>query len=244
VTLCDGRGIHDISASELVLAMILASMKRLPLYRDLQGKHQWKGFATAGDGFLTEPGAARGQYTILAEDLAGKTVLIVGYGSIGEAIEARLAPFGVSVLRVARSAREGPRVHAVSEMDALIPEADVVVLIVPLTDETRGMFGEKQMRAMRPGALLVNAARGPVVDTNALVQVLEERRIRAAVDVTDPEPLPEDHPLWSAPNCLITPHIGGSTPEFIYRAFRFAAQQVRRFAAGEPLENVVTEAGY
>jgi len=244
VTLCDGRGIHDISASELVLAMILASMKRLPLYRDLQGKHQWKGFATVTDGFLTEQGAARGQYTILAEDLAGKTVLIVGYGSIGAAIEARLAPFGVSVLRVARSVRETPRVHAVTEMDALIPEADVVVLIVPLTDDTRGMFGEKQMRAMRPGALLVNAARGPVVDTNALVQLLEERRIRAAVDVTDPEPLPEDHPLWSAPNCLITPHIGGSTPEFIYRAFRFAAQQVRRFAAGEPLENVVTQAGY
>jgi phosphoglycerate dehydrogenase-like enzyme len=244
VTLCDGRGIHDISASEWVLAAILSSTKRIPLYRDLQAKHQWKGFATVTDGFLTESGAARGQYTILAEDLAGKTVLIVGYGSIGAAIEARLNPFGVSVLRIARTPRENPRVSPVSALDALLPEADIVVLIVPLTAQTRDMFGEKQMKRMKQGALLVNAARGPVVDTDALVRALEETRIRAAVDVTDPEPLPEDHPLWSAPNCLITPHIGGSTPEFIYRAFRFAGQQVRRFAAGEPLENVVTEAGY
>jgi phosphoglycerate dehydrogenase-like enzyme len=244
VTLCDGRGIHDISASELVLSMILATMKRIPLYRDLQAKHQWRGFATVTDGFLNEPGVARGQYTVLGEDLSGKTVLIVGYGSIGAAIEARLNPFGVSVMRVARTPRENPPVSPVSALDGLLPKADIVVLIVPLTDQTRGMFGEKQMQQMKPGALLVNAARGPVVVTDALVQALQEKRIRAAVDVTDPEPLPEDHPLWSAPNCLITPHIGGSTPEFIYRAFRFAGQQVRRFAAGEPLENVVTEAGY
>jgi phosphoglycerate dehydrogenase-like enzyme len=244
VTLCDGRGIHDISASEWVLAAIMATMKRIPLYRDLQGKHQWRGFATVTDGFLSEPGPARGQYTILAEDISGRTVLIVGYGSIGAAIEARLNPFGVSVLRVARTARANPLVSAVSELDTLIPQADIVVLIVPLTDETRGLFGERQMILMKPGALLVNAARGPVVVTDALVKALQERRIQAAVDVTDPEPLPENHPLWSAPNCLITPHIGGSTPEFIFRAFRFAAQQVRRFEAGEPLENVVTEAGY
>ena len=244
VTLCDGRGIHDISASELVLAMILAVMKRLPLYRDLQAKHQWRGFATVIDGFLSEPGPARGQYTVLAEDLSGKTVLIVGYGSIGAAIEARLNPFGVSVLRVARSARDVPKVSPASEMEALIPQADIVVLIVPLTPETRGLFGERQMSLMKPGALLVNAARGPVVDTDALITALQEQRIWAAVDVTDPEPLPEDHPLWSAPNCLITPHIGGSTPEFIHRAFRFAAQQVRRFGSGEPLENVVMEEGY
>jgi len=171
-------------------------------------------------------------------------VLIVGYGSIGAAIEARLTPFGVTVLRVARSARETPKVSAVSEMHSLLPLADVVVLIVPLTEETRGLIGAVELARMKHGALLVNAARGPVVVTDALVEALEQLRIRAAVDVTDPEPLPTDHPLWSAPNCLITPHIGGSTPEFIYRAFRFGAQQVRRFTVGEPLENVVTEAGY
>jgi phosphoglycerate dehydrogenase-like enzyme len=139
VTLCDGRGIHDISASEWVLAAILATMKRIPLYRDLQAKHQWKGFATVTDGFLAEPGVARGQYTILAEDLAGKTVLIVGYGSIGAAIESRLTPFGVAVLRVARTPRTDPLVSPVSALDALLPEADIVVLIVPLTDDSRNV---------------------------------------------------------------------------------------------------------
>lgn len=244
VVLCDGRGIHDISASEWVMAAIMATMKRLPLYRDLQNQQRWRGFATASDGFLNEQGVARGQYTVLGEDLAGKTVLIVGYGSIGAAIEARLAPFGVDVLRVARNAREQPKVSAIGELRDLLPLADIVVLIVPLTEATRGMFGATEIARMRPGALLVNAARGPVVATDALVAALNEQRVRAVVDVTDPEPLPADHPLWSAPNCLITPHIGGSTPEFIHRAFRFAAAQVRRFAAGEPLENVVGEAGY
>ena len=244
VTLCDGRGIHDISASEWVMAAILATMKRIPLYRDLQNKGQWRGFATVTDGFLSEMGAQRGQYTVLAEDLAGKTVLIVGYGSIGAAIEARLIPFGVTVLRVARTPRDQPKVSPVADLHALIPLADIVVLIVPLTDATRGLMGAAEIALMKRGALLVNAARGPVVVTDALVEALEQQRIRAVVDVTDPEPLPAGHPLWSAPNCLITPHIGGSTPEFIYRAFRFGAQQVRRFIAGEPLENVVTEAGY
>jgi phosphoglycerate dehydrogenase-like enzyme len=244
VTLCDGRGIHDISASEWVLAAILASLKRFPLYRDLQSKQQWKGFATVTDGFLGEGGAARGQYTVLGEDLAGKTVLIVGYGSIGEAIEARLAPFGVTILRVARSARQQPKVSPVADLHQLLPQADVVVLIVPLTDATRGLVGSPEIALLKPGALLVNAARGPVVVTEALQKALQDGKIRAALDVTDPEPLPAGHPLWSAPNCLITPHIGGSTPEFIYRAFRFGAAQVRRFVAGEKLENVVTDAGY
>jgi len=244
VTLCDGRGIHDISASEWVLAAIMATMKRIPLYRDLQKTEQWKGFATVTDNFLTEPGPARGQYTVLAEDLSGKTVLIVGYGSIGEAIEARLRPFGVNILRVARNAREEPKVSRVAELHDLLPHADIVVLIVPLTEATRGLIGAREIALMKRGALLVNAARGPVVVTDALVEALVEQKIRAAVDVTDPEPLPAGHPLWSEPNLLITPHIGGSTPEFIFRAFRFGAEQVRRFIAGDALQNVVTDAGY
>ena len=244
IVLCDGRGIHDISASEWVMAAIMATMKWLPLYRDLQNKQQWKGFATVTDGFLGEDGPSKGQYKVLAEDLSGKTVLIVGYGSIGEAIEARLTPFGVFILRVARGARPQPPVSAISDLHALLPHADIVVLIVPLTDATRGLFGAPEIALMKHGALLVNAARGPVVVTDALVAALQEHRIRAAVDVTDPEPLPPGHPLWTAPNCLITPHIGGSTPEFIHRAFHFAAAQVQRFVAGEPLQNMVTEAGY
>jgi phosphoglycerate dehydrogenase-like enzyme len=106
------------------------------------------------------------------------------------------------------------------------------------------MIGAKELALMKPGALLVNAARGPVVVTEALVEALEQNRIQAVLDVTDPEPLPVGHPLWSAPNCMITPHIGGSTPEFIYRAFRFGAEQVRRFLNGQPLENIVSDAGY
>ena len=178
-------------------------------------QQQWRGFATVTDGFLSEPGPARGQYTVLAEDLAGKTVLIVGYGSIGAAIEARLAPFGVTVLRVARTARVEPKVHPVSATAWPAAAgghrgADRAADGCDARADRRGGVG-----LMKRGALLVNAARGPVVDTDALVAALSEQRIRAAVDVTDPEPLPADHPLWRAPNCLITPHIGGSTPEFI-----------------------------
>jgi phosphoglycerate dehydrogenase-like enzyme len=244
VVLCDGRGIHDISTSEWVLTAILSSLKRFPTYRDMQTKQMWKGQASVKDGFLNESGPQVGVHRVLGEDLADKTVLIVGYGSIGAAVEARLKPFGVKVLRVARSARSEPEVSAVSDLRRLIPEADIVVAILPLTAETQGLFGAAELGLMKRGALLVNAARGPVVVTNALVAALEEHRIRAALDVTDPEPLPEGHPLWTAPNCLITPHIAGSTPEFVHRAFRFGAEQVRRFIAGETLENVVTDAGY
>jgi phosphoglycerate dehydrogenase-like enzyme len=244
VVLCDGRGIHDISTSEWVLTAILSSLKRFPTYRDMQTKQVWQGQAAVSDEFLNESGPQVGVYRVLGEDLADKTVLIVGYGSIGAAIEARLKPFGVKVLRVARSAKREPEVSAVSDLRKLIPEADIVVAILPLTLETRGLFGAGELGLMKRGALLVNAARGPIVVTDALLAALEEHRIRAALDVTDPEPLPEGHPLWAAPNCLITPHVGGSTPDFIHRAFRFAAAQVRRFIAGETLENVVTDAGY
>lgn len=244
VTLCDGRGVHDISASEWVVGAILGTMKRFPLYRDLQNAQEWRGFARPDDTLHQEPGLARGLYRVLAEDLAGKHVLIVGYGSIGEAIERRLQPFEVTIQRIARTPRGEPEVRPTGDLHALLPVADVVVLIVPLTAETRGMIGSRELALMKPGALLVNAARGPVVVTDDLVQALNAGHIRAALDVTDPEPLPVGHPLWSAPNCMITPHIGGSTPEFIRRAFRFGAKQVERFAHGEPLQNVVGEAGY
>ena len=258
VTLCDGRGIHDISASEWVLTAILASLKRFPLYRDLQRRGQWDGQASVEEDFLREPGAQLGQYRILGDDLAGKTVLILGYGSIGTAIEARLAPFGVHLLRVARTPRispptpgqpsiptDSPRtVHPVADLHHLLPQADILVITVPLTESTRNLIGAAELALLKPGALLVNAARGPIVSTTALLDALTRHRIRAALDVTDPEPLPPAHPLWSAPNCLITPHVGGSTPEFIHRAFRFGAAQVRRYLAGQPLENIVNESGY
>lgn len=244
VVLCDGRGLHDISASEWVLAAILTALKRFPYYRDMQLREEWRGQASFRDGFMNVNGATVGQYAVLGDDLAGKSALIVGYGSIGAAIEARLAPFGVKVLRVARTPREEPAVFAVSELHRLLPQADIVVAIVPLTPETRGLIGETEIALMKHGALLVNAARGPVVVTDALTAALEENRIHAVLDVTDPEPLPAGHPLWLAPNCMITPHVGGSTPEFIHRAFRFGAEQVGRLIAGEELKNVVSDAGY
>ena len=244
VVLCDGRGIHDISASEWVLGAILASLKRFPLYRDMQLRQEWKGQAAERGGFLGETGVQVGLYKVLGEDLAGKTVLIVGYGSIGAAIEARLAPFGVKDSAGGTECADGAGGVCCGRVAATVAGGGCGGGIVPLTEETRGLIGAEEIGLMKRGALLVNAARGPVVVTDALVEALTQHRIRAALDVTDPEPLPAGHPLWLAPNCMITPHVGGSTPEFIHRAFRFGAAQVRRYLDGEPLENVVLDAGY
>jgi phosphoglycerate dehydrogenase-like enzyme len=244
IVLCDGRGIHDTSTSEYVLAAILASLKRFPVYRDRQLRQEWRSLEKTGDELLDSGGDNTSLYRVLQDDLSGKTVLIVGFGSIGAAIERRLKAFDVNVLRLARTARAEPVVHPVSALRELLPQADVVVLIVPMTQETKGLIGAEELALMKHGALLVNASRGPVVVTDALVAALEEERIRAVLDVMDPEPLPIGHPLWTAPNCFITPHIGGATPLFIRRGFRLAAEQVRRFAAGEPLDNVVKEDGY
>ncbi len=169
-------------------------------------------------------------------------MLLVGYGSIGKEIERFLFPFNVNLVRIARRARTEPLVHAVSELERLLPQAEVVILILPLTEESRGLIGSRQLGLMRQGALLVNAARGPVVQTDALVEALNTGRIRAALDVTDPEPLPAGHPLWSCPNLLLTPHVGGSSPQFAPRAIKTAEDELRRYIAGEPLSNVVQAA--
>jgi phosphoglycerate dehydrogenase-like enzyme len=178
----------------------------------------------------------------MLEELTGKTVMLVGYGSIGKEIERMLEPFRVNLIRVARTPRDHPRVHAVSELDGLLPKAQVVVLILPSTAETRWLINAPQFALMQQGTLLVNAARGPIVNTDALVEALSSGRIRAALDVTDPEPLPDGHPLWKCPNLLITPHVGGSSPEFARRALQVAADELRRYMAGEPLLNVVQAA--
>jgi phosphoglycerate dehydrogenase-like enzyme len=164
-------------------------------------------------------------------------VLLVGYGAIGEAIEARLRPFEVEVVRVARRGRDG--VHPIAELPRLLPDADVVILIVPLTAETRGLVDADFLARMKDGALLVNVARGPVVDTDALLAELTSGRLSAAVDVTDPEPLPADHPLWDAPNLLVSPHVGGASSAMWPRAHRLVRDQLHRFADGEPLANVM-----
>ncbi len=239
VTLCDARGMHNISTAEWTVAAILNSLKYFPLYGVLQQAHDWRGRIQADEHYRTiYPSAKTSFPPILQEELYGKQVLIVGYGSIGRSIEERLLPFGVDITRVARSARLG--VEPVSRLIDLLPAADIIVLIVPQTPETTNLIGPTEFARMKQGALLVNAARGPVVDTDALLTALNAQKIRAALDVTDPEPLPPDHPLWSAPNVFITPHVAASSPMLIPRAIGFAAQQVARYIKGEPLQNIVT----
>ncbi len=238
-TLLNARGVHDASTAEWAVTAILASLKWLPLYQTLQQEGRWVAPAAAEGywaGIHGSPPAAPSP--VLVEELAGKTVLIVGYGAIGKAIEARLLPFEPGrILRVARTAREG--VHAIGELDRLLPEADVVVLIVPMTEETRHLISAPQIAIMRQGALLINAARGGIVDPDALLAALQARRIRAALDVTDPEPLPAGHPLWQAPNLLLTPHIAGSVPDAIDRVFRFLGRQAQHLVDGEEPENII-----
>jgi phosphoglycerate dehydrogenase-like enzyme len=243
VTICNARGAHNISTAEWTVASILAMLKYFPLYLDIQHSGRWKRRFEASAHYASVTGDSRPLYPpVMLEELTGKTVLLVGYGSIGREIERMLEPFNVDLLRVARSARTSPQVYAVNDLDTLLPRAQVVILILPSTSESYKLIGANQLALMPQGALLVNAARGPIVDTDALVAALNEGRIRAALDVTDPEPLPDGHPLWSCPNLLLTPHVGGSSPQFAARSLRIAAEELRRYMDGEPLENVVQAA--
>lgn len=240
VTICKAHGAHNISTAEWTVSSILAMLKHFPFYLEVQRSGQWKRRFESPALYAAMTGDQRPLYPpVLLEELTGKTVLLVGHGAIGKEIERMLAPFGVNLLRVARTARTDPAVHAVAELDLLLPQAEIVVLILPLTAESRHLIGARQLALMPQGALLVNAARGPIVDTDALVKALDAGRIRAALDVTDPEPLPEGHPLWTCPNVLITPHIAGSSPQFAPRSLKTAADELRRYIAGEPLRNVV-----
>ncbi|KAB8193688.1 phosphoglycerate dehydrogenase [Nonomuraea phyllanthi] len=220
VVLCNARGVHDAGTAEWAVGAMIAVLREFPGFVDAQRQGAWTYHHTGV--------------------LADSTVLIVGYGSIGAALERRLDGFEVEAVRVARSARDG--VHAMDDLPKLLPEADVVVLLVPATTATAGMVDAAFLARMKDGAVLVNAARGGVVDTEALIAELKTGRIRAALDVTAPEPLPEGHPLWSAPGVLITPHIAGSTPASGRRTLRLIRAQLLRHLADEPLVNVITDA--
>jgi len=224
VTLCNAAGLHDTSTAELAIALALASGRHLDDFARNQTAGAWR----------FEWGRA----------LADQRVLIIGYGHIGQAIERRLDGFEVaSVTRVARHARTGPpQVRPIDELHRLLPQADVTFLIAPHTPQTEGMIGAAELALLPDGALLVNVARGRLVDTDALVAELETGRIRAALDVTDPEPLPPDHPLWRQAGVLISPHVGGASTAFFPRADRLIAAQLNRFMAGQPLENIVKPA--
>jgi phosphoglycerate dehydrogenase-like enzyme len=217
VLLCNARGAHTPSTAEWVVTATLAAQRGIPFFVREQAAGRWS------------PGTH--------SSLVGARVLMVGAGDIGRAIGRMLAGFDVDLTYVARTARDG--VHATTELPGLLPHADVVVVIVPVTPETTGMVDAGFLAAMRDGALLVNAARGVVVDTDALLAELGTGRLRAALDVTDPEPLPGGHPLWSAPGLLLTPHVAGAVPDTEDRAAAVVTDQVRRILAGTPLVNVV-----
>jgi len=217
VQLANARGVHDASTAELAVALILASQRELD--RDARA------MTTAS--WLSGPTRA----------LADSTVLIVGAGSIGEALARRLTGFECEVVKVASRARTG--VHGIDELPALLPAADIVVLLVPLTPQTQGLLGATEFALCKPGALIVNVARGKVVDTDALVDACRSGRVRAALDVTDPEPLPPDHPLWTTPGVLISPHRGGASAAFLPRARALVAGQVARVVAGEAPDHVI-----
>jgi phosphoglycerate dehydrogenase-like enzyme len=218
VTLCNAGGLHDTSTAELAVALMLAARRGLPDFVRGQDAGQWRHRRW--------------------ESLADATVLIVGYGGIGAAVERRLAGFEVEVRKVARRPRAG--VAGLDALPELLPRADVVVICVPLTEHTQGMVDARFLARMRDGGLLVNVARGAVVETAALVPEVLAGRLRAALDVTEPEPLPPGHPLWTAPGVLLTPHVGGDSTAFLPRARRLIVDQLRRLAAGQPPHHVVT----
>jgi phosphoglycerate dehydrogenase-like enzyme len=217
-TLCNGHGLgHEEGTAELALALILASLRQIPRFAAEQSRRVWSHIRT--------------------ESLDGKRVLLVGYGQIGMAIERRLLPFGVTVSRVSRTARPG--VSGLPVLAGLAAAADIVVVCIALHQATRGLINATVLAALPDNALVVNVARGPVVDADSLASELASGRLRAALDVTDPEPLPAARPEWTMPNVLITPHIGGDTTAFAARAPAFVADQAARHLAGDTLQHVV-----
>ncbi|GAA3170073.1 MULTISPECIES: 2-hydroxyacid dehydrogenase [Streptomyces] len=223
VALHNGRGLHDASTAEHALGLILAAQRELPRWVADQGAGRWAPHFT--------------------RSLADSRVAIVGYGSIGEALERRLLACEAEVVKVARRARPEHGVHAVEELPALLPDVDIAVLTLPETPATTGLFGARELAALPDSALVVNVGRGRTLDTAALLAEATAGRLRAALDVTDPEPLPGDHPLRRAPGVLLTPHIGGGAASFRPRAERLIVEQVRRWAAGEELLNPVAAQG-
>lgn len=218
VTLCNAAGVHDASTAELAVGLTIASLRGFPGFLRAQDEGVW----------------LHGRHDALAD----RRVVVLGAGSVGTAIAERLAPFEIDLQLVARTARHG--VHGLDELPGLLHTADVVILAVPYSPTTHHLVDARFLAALPDAALVVNVARGAVVDTDALVSELRAGRLRAALDVTDPEPLPRDHPLWRAPNVLITPHVGGDTSAFLPRAWSLLQAQLDRFATAQPLANIVS----
>ncbi|WP_410635919.1 2-hydroxyacid dehydrogenase [Amycolatopsis sp. cmx-4-83] len=219
VRLANGRGLHDLSVAEHALALIHAAQRDLPRWFAQQARGEWVREHT--------------------RSLADSRVLLIGHGSIGQAIERQLVAAEAVVTRVASHPRPDEDVHGVAELPELLPHADIVVLILPDTPATRGLVGRAELAALPDDALVVNVGRGTAIDTDALVAETRTGRLRAGLDVTDPEPLPADHPLWTVAGVVITPHIAGGSASFYPRAKTLAAEQLRRYVQGEELLNLV-----
>lgn len=215
--LFNARGVHDFSTAELTLALILASLRGL-------------------DGFVRAQDQQKWSHERL-DSIYGKKVAIVGAGSVARKIAAFLSPFGINPQLYGRTTRDS--IRSFTQLDEQLGEYDIVILIVPLTDETKGMFDARRIARMKPGSLLVNVARGPVVETDALVAALNAGQIKAALDVTDPEPLPSSHLLWRSPNLIISPHVGGNSAAFEPHGRRLIEEQCHRIAKNEPLINEI-----
>jgi phosphoglycerate dehydrogenase-like enzyme len=221
VTLCSSRGAHTEVTAEWVMGAALASVRRFDLFARNQSEGRWE--------------------VSWGTTLSGKAAVIVGAGSIGAAVARRFEASGMRVRMIARTARPG--IGTLADLPGLLPDADVVVIMVPLTAETEGLVDAAFLARMRDGALLVNAARGKIVDTAALTAEVASGRLRCALDVTEPEPLPADHELWGLEGAIVTPHVGGAVHGFIERVYPRVGDQIRRLAAGEPLANIVAD-GY
>jgi phosphoglycerate dehydrogenase-like enzyme len=219
VTLCNAAGVHDASTAELAVALSIASRRGFAAFARDQVDQRWSHERMSS--------------------LTDSNIAIVGYGNIGKTIAAMLGNFEVTITAFSRSGRDGAL--TLDHFDRLLPTFDVIILIVPLNDQTHHLMNASRLALMKDGAALINVARGPVVDTDALIAELNSGRITAGLDVTDPEPLPTGHPLWSAKNVIITPHVGGDSAAFIPRGRKLVEEQIARFASGQPLLHIVAQ---
>ena len=219
VTLCNAAGVHDASTAELAVALSIASRRGFAAFARDQVEHRWGHERMAS--------------------LTDSNIAIVGYGNIGKTIAGMLDNFEVTITAFSKSGRDDAL--TLDNFDRLLPTFDVIILIVPLNDQTHHLMNATRLAAMKDGAALINVARGPVVDTDALIAELNSGRITAGLDVTDPEPLPAGHPLWSAKNVIITPHVGGDSAAFIPRGRKLVEEQIARYASGQPLHHIVAQ---
>jgi len=218
VVLCNASGLHDVSTSELAIGLTIASRRGFAEFMDNQKKGIWH----------------RTRKPALADSHVG----IIGYGHIGKRIASLLEMFETKVTAFTRSGSDGA--HKITEFDEFLPQLDVIILILPLTKESQNFINADRLKRMKDGATLINVARGAIVDTDALVAELHTGRITAGLDVTDPEPLPSGHPLWSAPNLIISPHVGGDSGAFDPRARKMVEEQLLRLSENRALLNQIT----